>query len=71
MKTWHWIVLGVLALITLILEFTVLADYHHHWWNSIPLFYGIYGFLGCIVTIFLAKGLGKLFIFRNEGYYDR
>jgi len=71
MKTRHWIVLGVIALITLILEFTVLADYKSHWWNSIPLFYGIYGFIGCVVTIFLAKGLGKLIIYRNEEYYDR
>lgn len=71
MKTRHWIVLGVLILITLILEFTVLADYHHHWWNSIPMFYGIYGLLVCVVIIYAAKGLGKLFIFRNEQYYDR
>lgn len=70
MKTWHWIILGVLILITLILEFTYLAGYDSHWWNNIPMFYGIYGFLGCVITIFIAKGLGKLFIYRNEGYYD-
>lgn len=70
MKTWHWILLGVLVLITLILEFTVLAGYASHWWNHIPMFYGIFGFLGAVVTIFVAKGLGKLLIYRKEGYYD-
>jgi len=70
MKKWHWVVLGVLTVISLILEFTFLADYDSHWWNSIPAFYAIWGFLSCIVIIYVSKWLGKLFIFRKENYYD-
>lgn len=70
MKTWHWITLGILILISLILEFTYLAEYDSHWWNAIPGFYMIWGFLGCVAIIYVSKWLGKLFIFRHEQYYD-
>lgn len=71
MKTWHWVALGILTVISLILEFTFLADYDSHWWNNIPGFYIIWGFLGCVAIIYVSKWLGKLFIFRPEQYYDR
>lgn len=71
MKTWHWIALGILTVISLILEFTLLADYKSHWWNYIPGFYIIWGFVSCVLMIYISKGLGKLFIFKNEQYYDR
>jgi uncharacterized membrane protein (DUF485 family) len=70
MKTWHWIALGVLTVISLIFEFVFLADYDSHWWNAIPGFYIIWGFLSCVVIIYVSKWLGKLFIFRSEDYYD-
>lgn len=71
MKKLHWIALGVILLITLILEFTLLADYESHWWNSIPAFYMIWGFIGGAALIFISLWLGKLFILSDEDYYDR
>lgn len=71
MKTWHWIALGVLTVISLIAEFTLLADYDSHWWNNIPGFYIIWGFLGCVAIIYISKWLGELFILSDEDYYDR
>lgn len=71
MKKWHWIVLGVLTIISLIVEFTMLADYDSHWWNAIPGFYIIMGFLGCMGLIYFSKWLGKLYILNDEDYYDR
>lgn len=70
MKTWHWIALGLLTLITLVLEFTVLADYDSHWWDSIPAFYIIWGFISCVLIIYVSKWFGKIFLFRDESYYD-
>ena len=70
MKTWHWIALGILTVISLVLEFVFLADYDSHWWNAIPGFYIYWGFLSCVVIIYVSKWLGKLFIFRGEEYYD-
>lgn len=70
MKKWHWIVLGVLAVISLIVEFTMLADYDSHWWNQIPGFYILWGFIGCAAVILVSKWLGKLFILSDEDYYN-
>lgn len=71
MKTWHWIALGVITVISLILEFVFLADYDSHWWNNIPGFYIYWGFIGCVAIIYVSKWLGKLFILSEEEYYDR
>lgn len=71
MKKGHWIVLGMLLLVSLALELTLLAGYDSHWWNAIPGFYMIWGFLGGAAVILLAQGLGKMFILRDEEYYDR
>ena len=70
MKNWHWIVLGILFLITLVLEFTYLADYDSHWWNSVPAFYALFGFVGCIVIIYVAKFIAKNIVNRDINYYD-
>ncbi|MGN8226413.1 hypothetical protein [Gracilimonas sp. BCB1] len=71
MKNWHWTVLGILLIASLILEFTYLADYASHWWNHVPAFYALWGGLGCATLIFVTKGLGKFFILSDEDYYDR
>lgn len=71
MKAWHWIALTILTLASLILEFTVLSGYDTHWWNAIPGFYIIWGFLGSVTIIYVSKWLGKLFIYKDEQYYDR
>lgn len=71
MKTWHWIALGIITVISLILEFTFLADYDSHWWNRVPGFYIYWGFIGCVAIIYISKWLGKLFILSEEEYYDR
>lgn len=64
MKTWHWIALAVLTLISLILEMVVLN-------HRVPGFYILLGFLGCVVMIYVSKWIGYLFLFRDENYYDR
>jgi len=71
MKKWHWIALGIVFFISLVLEFGFMTIKDPHWWNSIPAFYGIWGFLGCVAIIYISKWLGKFFILSDEGYYDR
>ncbi len=71
MKRIHWILLGVLTFISIIVEFSLEHDpSHDYWWNSIPFFYILYGFIGCVLIIVISKALGKLFIQRKEDYYD-
>jgi len=43
---------------------------HAAWWDRIPVFFALFGFVGCIVIIFFAKSLGKLFLRKKDDYYD-
>jgi hypothetical protein len=70
MKTIHWIILGIIFVITLALEFTVLAGYDSHWWNAIPAFYAIFGFVMCLALIYSAKFIAKKLLNRDINYYD-
>jgi len=71
MKTWHWVALGILTVISLILEFTLLSGYDSHWWNHIPGFYILLGFIGCVLIIFISKWMGYTFLYKDEQYYER
>lgn len=69
----RWLILALVALISLVVELTMQPDAsHHHWWNGIPAFWMFFGFLGCLVLIFFAKALGSGFLNRKEDYtHDR
>ena len=71
MKTWHWTALGLLTMISLLAEFTLLADYDSHWWDRIPGFYILWGFLGCLFLILISRLLAHYFFYKDELYYDR
>ncbi|MBS3943883.1 MAG: hypothetical protein KGZ42_00160 [Melioribacter sp.] len=67
----HWILLGVITLISILADFVFLADYpNKHWWSYIPAFYIIWGFIGCVGIIYISKWLGKIFLQKKEDYYD-
>ena len=42
----------------------------HFWWEKIPAFDAIFGFLGCIVIVLGSKALGHHGIQKDEDYYD-
>ena len=42
----------------------------HFWWEKIPAFDAIFGFLGCIVIVLGSKALGHKGIQKDEDYYD-
>jgi hypothetical protein len=41
-----------------------------HDWESLWGFYPIYGFVGCVLLVFIAKGM-RIFLMRSEDYYDK
>ncbi len=41
----------------------------YHDWEKIPAFYAIYGFVGCVVLVLIAKEMRKV-LMRGEDYYD-
>ena len=42
----------------------------YHDWENIPAFYAIYGFVGCVVLVLIAKEMRKV-LMREEDYYDK
>jgi Kef-type K+ transport system membrane component KefB len=45
-------------------------EHAHFWWERIPAFDAIFGFLGCIIIVVGSKALGHYWLQRNEDYYD-
>jgi len=44
-------------------------EHPHFWWEKIPVFDAIFGFLGCIVIVLGSKALGHHGIQKDEDYY--
>ena len=40
------------------------------WWSEVYGFFSLFGFLGCLATILVAKILGEMWLQRRENYYD-
>jgi hypothetical protein len=72
MKRWQYLTLGFLAIAALISELVIPPSTTHEplWWEKIPYFFGIFGFIGCVAIILISKFLGKFLLLRKETYYD-
>jgi hypothetical protein len=65
----RWSILALAVVLTLAAEQVV----HHksdYWFSGIPGFYAIFGFVGCVVIIYASKWFGRVFVQRDEDYYD-
>lgn len=71
MRPYHWILLGLLTLGTVLLNHLGPEHPHPHAWDRIPLFYAFFGFVGCVAIIVVSKALGKAFLQQDEDYYER
>ena len=71
MKTYSIVILSLIGIASFIAEFAFLSgESHGHWWDAIPAFYALWGFLGAAAIILISKGLGALLIQQKEDYYD-
>jgi hypothetical protein len=52
------------------LPFVVDKEHAHTRWEQLPGFWSVFGFIGCILIIFLSKALGHAGIMKREDYYD-
>jgi len=65
---WMWrFFLGCLVL--LILSDFFIEKPENHFWEKIPAFFSIYGFVACSFIVLIAKKL-RHFLKRDENYYD-
>jgi membrane protease YdiL (CAAX protease family) len=58
----------IVLVILLVVDFFI-PKHGHFPWERAYAFYAVYGFIGCVSLIFIAKGLRWL-VKRKEGYYD-
>ena len=56
--------------LVLLLSLDLLIPKHGHFaWEEAPFFCAVYGFIGCVSLIFIAKVL-RFLVKRKEDYYD-
>ena len=67
----RWAFIIIVAAISLAAGFAAPHDAaHDQWWNSVPAFFALFGFGGCLLLIVFAKALGKALLQKREDYYD-
>ncbi len=47
------------------------AGHAHFWFEDLPDWGSLYGFVSCVAIIVASKVLGKLWLTRPEHYYER
>ncbi|QDP00210.1 hypothetical protein [Thalassotalea sp. PS06] len=58
-----------ICVLLVIADFIVHRHIYHDWEN-VPAFYAIYGFVGCVILVLIAKVMRKV-LMRGEDYYDK
>jgi hypothetical protein len=66
-RTMH--TLYAICAVLLVLD-VILHRHVVHSWESLWGFYPLYGFVGCVVLVLVAKWM-RTFLMRDEDYYDR
>lgn len=61
------IFIGLCALL-LVLDFLLTREIHHPL-ERVPAFYALFGFIGCVVLVVVAKWM-RVWLMRGETYYD-
>lgn len=72
----RWIIRGLYIICTVLVVIDIFAVLHigieRHIENpleKIPAYYPIYGFVGCVILVLIAREMRK-FLMRKESYYD-
>jgi len=69
-KRWSYAILAAVALSEVVGLFVFHGDHSHFWFEGIPAFGSLYGFVSCVVIIVVSKFLGKVWLMRGEDYYE-
>jgi hypothetical protein len=69
MKTFKIIFISGIVL-SCILGFVFPNPHPHFWWQYVSVYDAVFGFLGCLLIILLAKTLGHFWLQKKEDYYD-
>lgn len=70
MKRWFYAGLAAIAVIELAAPLVVETGDAHFWFENLPAWGAISGFVSCVAIVIVSKLLGKLWLARPEHYYD-
>jgi hypothetical protein len=70
MKTWHWIPLGLVIVLSVGTQI-IKRDDLHYWWDKVPGFWAVFGLAGTVLLVGVAILWGRKVVLRKEDYYDR
>ena len=69
-----WVLIFISVLVIFVLLDLLLVSGHVHIefpWSRIAGFFSLFGFIGCLAIMAVAKLLGHYWLQRKEDYYDR
>ncbi|MBY6185125.1 hypothetical protein KUV89_00525 [Marinobacter hydrocarbonoclasticus] len=69
MDHWGFKLFYLICALLAVLDFVV-HRHTEHPWEGLPGFYPLYGFIGCVVLVLLAKVMRKL-VMRPEDHYEK
>ena len=52
------------------LGFVFRNEHPHFFWQKLPVFEALFGFIGCMVVVLIAKVLGRFLLQKKEDYYN-
>ncbi len=69
-KRIFYISLILIVLIEIAVVYVFHLGHGHFWFENLPAFGTIYGFISCVLIIVVSKFLGKKWLMKKEDYYD-
>ena len=67
-KLRRWLYSGIAAICLLGVVFP--NKHPHFWWQKIPVYDALFGFIGTVAIILFSKWLGHAWLMKDEDYYD-
>ena len=69
-KRWLYAGLVVVGIAEIVLPHIFHSGESHFWFEDLPAWGALYGFISCVAIIVVSKLIGKLWLMRREDYYD-
>ena len=63
------ILYGILGLF-MVLDWFAPRHHAYFFWDAIPGFSAVFGFVACVILIFFSKGIGHALLMKREDFYD-
>jgi len=72
MKRIWLVILAAVLILSVVVSFLLPVEEGHNgfWWSHIRSFFALFGFIGCVIIVVIAKLISHYWLERKEDYYD-